>query len=110
MFSSNNKSSNICIVHLLWILAAAFMLMTPKADAEQLDAEVELSVDLLPFQKQERLEDLTDELEQYFRDFPGRVSLGNHLKYLALPIGKTAVEIFPERLFLSGNVILYDKS
>ena len=69
MFSSNNKSRNICIVHLLWILAAAFMLMTPKADAEQLDAEVELSVDLLPFQKQERLEDLTDELEQYFRDF-----------------------------------------
>jgi len=69
MFSSNNKSGKICFIHLLWILAAAFMLMTPKTGAEQLDTEVELFVDLLPFQKQERLEDLADELEQYFQDF-----------------------------------------
>jgi hypothetical protein len=75
MLSSNIKSEKLYLAPSGRILTVSLVLMvllvwlTPESNAEQLDAEVELFVDLLPFQKQEKLEDLAEELEQYFRDF-----------------------------------------
>jgi|GEM_PF-578273 len=55
----------LCLMILCLLLA---FLPSPRALGEQLDVTVELYTELLPFEKQERLENLQMELEEYFTD------------------------------------------
>ena len=74
MFSAEIKKRRLPAVRWVEMVAVISLtvilpgLMSPGAEAEQMDVKVELFTELLPSEKQQKLENLGREIEEYFRD------------------------------------------
>ncbi len=79
MFTAESRDGPLAwgfqIPTVLFMLALS-MLSSPVAGAEQLDARIEVFTELLPAEKQDKLENLEEELSDYFNDYTWIEDLG----------------------------------